>query len=54
MSRRWERIAGHGSVLGAQQHQGTRPVRRPAAQVIGNDRPIGVVARDVMRFLGWL
>lgn len=22
--------------------------------VIGNDRPIGVVARDVMRFLGWL
>jgi hypothetical protein len=22
--------------------------------VIGNDRPIGVVARDVMTFLGWL
>ena len=22
--------------------------------VIGNDRPIGVVAQDVLRFLGWL
>lgn len=22
--------------------------------VIGNDRPIGVVARNVMTFLGWL
>ena len=60
-------IAGNQRRLAADVTSGRRDDLREAAEsiaanegtgiedvAISNDRPIGVVARDVMTFLGWL